>query len=79
MDLRKFSVNARANRNPGVAVACVEVEAEAVDNDGTVLGDFTGANAIEFLFRVRGFTVAQHKRLAEDIAHKIVRMRLGAE
>jgi hypothetical protein len=61
-----------------VSIACVEFEAKVyADDSKTLLHDFTGANAIEFLFRVRGFNVVQHRQLAEEIGNLILRMRAG--
>jgi hypothetical protein len=78
MDLQEHVITVKANKNPAAAVACVEFAAKVYDDDGkTLLADFTGANAIEFLFRVKGFTVAQHKQLAEKVGVLILRMQVG--
>jgi hypothetical protein len=77
MDIQEHSMTVQASKNPGVAIACVEYTAKVYDDDGrTLLADFTGDNSIEFLFRVRGFNVAQHRRLAEEIGQMILAIRV---
>lgn len=74
-DFQNFKITVQADQ-PGVNVARVTVEAR-VQEGGAVLHDFTGANAINFLFRVQGFMAAQHRELAEELAHWLVRKKAG--
>lgn len=77
-DIRDFSMSARTDGN--VNVARITVAGKVVADDGvTVLGDFTGANTFDFAFRVQGLSVAQHRRIADDIAFLLLRLKAGLE
>jgi hypothetical protein len=46
---------------------------------GAVQQDFTGANAIQFGFRIPGLSAAKEEKLARKIAHMIACARSGIE
>lgn len=74
-DIQQFSLSARTDAN--VNVARVTVAARVVADTGATLADFTGANAFDFALRVPGFTAAQHRELAEEVAHWLIRKKAG--
>lgn len=78
INLQKFKITGQADANVAFTVARVLVEAEVWDGD-TLLADYTGANAVQFAFRVQGMSVAKHKQLADDIALLIIRMKAGLD
>jgi hypothetical protein len=61
-------------------IPIIRIRAKVHDsNTGEELQDFTGANAIRFALRVDGFSLAQHRALADDVAAKILRILRGEE
>lgn len=75
-DFQQFRLAAQADSN--LTVARITIEGQITDSKtGAVLFDFTGANAVVFALRVQGFTVAQHRQLAEQVAQDILRMKAG--
>ena len=77
-DLQNFVIAGQPDFNPGVPIARVKFSCQVTNSQtGAVELDLTGANAVDFVFRVQGFTQAQHKKLANFIAHKIIAMKAG--
>lgn len=75
-DFRSFRLTAQADAS--LTVARINVEGTVHDSTtGALLQDFTGTNAIQFALRVPGFSVAQHRQLAEQVAQDIILMRMG--
>jgi peptide methionine sulfoxide reductase MsrB len=77
-DIQNFSLVAQVDAS--VSVARITVSGQICNSHtGAVLSDFTGPNAITFALRVAGFTVQQHRELAQVITQKILRMSAGLE
>jgi hypothetical protein len=75
-DFRNFQLTAQADAS--LTVARINIEATVVDSTtGAVIADFTGANAVQFAIRVPGFTAAQHRAIAEQLARDILHMKAG--
>ncbi len=52
------------------------IELRVVNADGTVLRDFTGANALTFPNVLSTLTTAEQQDLVERIAHELIQRRL---
>jgi hypothetical protein len=78
-DIINHSLTAKSNSN--ITVAVITIQGQIVDSSdqSKVIADFTGANAIDFALRVPGFSVADHKELADRIAQFIMRRKAGLE
>lgn len=75
-NLFNFSITPLANSNPG-PIPRFSVAAEVRADDGTVLADFTGANALVFPAVLTQLTALQRRRLVHLIAHYLVQARAG--
>ena len=53
------------------------ITAKVYDNAGTLLADFTGANALSFPAVVKGLTAEQQHELAQTIAQFLVMTKAG--
>lgn len=62
-----------------VSVPRAQIEAKVVDssNQGTVIADFTGANALIFPAVIGTLSAADRLELAQLIAHWLVRKKAG--
>lgn len=77
-DVQSFDMIADTDANVNCARIRVRGKLVNTGTDQTIPGgDFTGANFVQFALRVQGFTVAQHRALAEIIALEILRMKAG--
>lgn len=73
--LQQFATTIGASKS--VSVPQVTITAVVYSNDGALLADFTGANALLFPNVLTSLTAAQRQALVDQIAQAIVLMRAG--
>ena len=72
-NIMNLSVTPRAAAQ--VNVPRFEIEFQVVDNDGTVLQDFTGQNSLMFPAILTSLSAVERRRVVQAMLHMIIQMQ----
>lgn len=78
-DILHHTITVQPLLNPGIAIPHFTVAGRVVDSETqqTVLVDCTGANALDFVLRVQGMSVQDHKDLVAVVAEWLLMRKAG--